>query len=251
MVPVTPYLIRGIPGTAGVCPYFRDSRGHQKVFSLWEDLRGQVHLWARGIVFLFVGAGERRRRGGRGGGWSFARTGEAKVRTGQDQGVRLLQASPRSCGDPFLSDRPVDADAAGLQIGFFHEEEEHDRIVFQAQIGAELTGPLVFGETVGNRVQDNSDIDVALGRQLVAGTRAIKVYGPQMIAVDLGQAPVGLGRDLQCLLPRRYHTAFHDSPAPSRQQMKKRAAPVMERSRELKGSGVCLGKRSWSAGIVE
>jgi hypothetical protein len=64
---------------------------------------------------------------------------------------------------PFFScTGPVDAEAAGLQVGVLRKEAEHDRVMFQAQIGVELAGALVLGEPVGDPVQD--DRDVAVGR---------------------------------------------------------------------------------------
>ena len=65
--------------------------------------------------------------------------------------VRHVAGLPRSCGDAFLFDRPVDAEAAGVQVGLLREEKEHYRVVFQAEVRAELTGALMLGEAVGDQ----------------------------------------------------------------------------------------------------
>ncbi|HXK37036.1 MAG TPA: hypothetical protein VJ553_05650, partial [Candidatus Paceibacterota bacterium] len=66
----------------------------------------------------------------------------------------------------FLFDRTMNADATGFEVSRLSEEKEYDRVVFKAQIGAELTGALVLGEAVGNSIQDDGDVDITVGRQL-------------------------------------------------------------------------------------
>ncbi len=46
----------------------------------------------------------------------------------------------------------MNSEAASLQVGFFREEEEHDRIIFQAKVSAKLAGALVLGEAAGDCV---------------------------------------------------------------------------------------------------
>jgi hypothetical protein len=46
--------------------------------------------------------------------------------------VQTAVGSPRSWGDAFLLDRPVDTEAAGLQVSFLGKEEEDDGVVFQS-----------------------------------------------------------------------------------------------------------------------
>jgi hypothetical protein len=68
----------------------------------------------------------------------------------------------------------VDAESTGVELRFFREKEEHDGIAFKAQIGAQLARAFVFRETVGNCVEDDGDVDVAVGRQLISCAQILR-----------------------------------------------------------------------------
>ena len=102
--------------------------------------------------------------------------------------VRTVAGLPRSCDDAFLFDRPVNAKAAGIQVGLLRKEKEHDRVVFQAQVGAEFARAFVLGETVRDRVQNDGNVDITVRRQLTACARAVEIYATQSVTVDSGQA---------------------------------------------------------------
>jgi len=121
-------------------------------------------------------------------------------------GMRLARSVvgfPRSRGDSFFLDGPVDGEAACLQVSLFGKEEQDDRAVVQTQVRVQAAGPLVLGEAVRDVVED--DGDVAVGGELVACGRAVEVYAAKTLAVKLLEAPPGPGGDLHRLFPRRNH----------------------------------------------
>lgn len=99
----------------------------------------------------------------------------------------------------------MDRKAAALKVALAGEEEAYQRVIFEAEVGAELAGAFVLGEAVGDLVEDDGDVDVTVGGELVAGGRAVEVDAAQSAAVEHFQALPGLGGNFQGLLSRGDH----------------------------------------------
>jgi len=63
----------------------------------------------------------------------------------------------------------------------------------------------MLGETTRYLIENNSDVDVTLRRQLIAGRRAIQVDAAQTLAVDILQVPARLNCYFHCLFSCCHH----------------------------------------------
>ena len=62
----------------------------------------------------------------------------------------------------------MDRKPSGAQVRLLGEEERDDRVVVQAQVGAEPARMLVLLERAGYLVKDHGNVYVAIGPELVA-----------------------------------------------------------------------------------
>ena len=90
---------------------------------------------------------------------------------------------PVSYGYALAFDCPVNRIFALLIIILRREKEGDERIVFQAHIGAELAGILDFFEAAFDIIQNDGDINITVGGELVTCGRAVKIDAAKPLSV--------------------------------------------------------------------
>ena len=68
-------------------------------------------------------------------------------------------------------------------IAFAHKEEADESIVFQTYLRSKIAGPFMLVKTAGNLIENDSNINIAVGGELVTCGRAVQVNSSKTFSV--------------------------------------------------------------------